>query len=59
LIGCSITLQLDARTSDGGGQGTLRATDSAVSSELLLTIMIAIGLMAIILIALDRNDRRH
>lgn len=37
----------------------VRATDSAVSPELLLTIVIAIGLMAIILIALDRNDRRH
>lgn len=37
----------------------VRATDSTVSPELLLTIVVAIGLMALILIVLDRNDRRH
>lgn len=35
------------------------ATDNAVSPELLLAIVTAIGVMAIILIALHRNDRRH
>ena len=39
--------------------GMLRATGRGMSPELLLTIVIAIGLMAIVIVALDRNDRRR